>query len=174
MGGTNTQSHMVDWDNFETAINKSPAVYQTNIIKMVHNWANDGHQKKQFKCPEDPIEHKCSTGCDQIEAHQHYLSCFAPPMIKEKNKSINDLKKVLKLTKTALPIARTLLYGIQHVRGEILRSTRHCPSSTSPFHHTIYTVWQRQTSIGWAQIFKGRISKLWGKVPAIFYNNNPS
>ena len=151
---------MVDWDNFETAINKSRAVYQTNIIKMVHDWVNDGHQKKLFQNPEDPSEHKCPTGCGQIETHQHYLSCFAPPMIKEKNKSIDDFKKVLKLTKTTLPITRTLLYGIQCVLGETLPSTRYYPSSTSLFDHTVYTAWQHQPSIGWAQIFKGRISKL--------------
>ena len=72
----------VDWKGFKGYMGKLDKVRQTNVIKLVHNWVNDGHQQDLFAKQTHFTE--CPAECGQIEHHQHYLSCYAPPMIKQK------------------------------------------------------------------------------------------
>ena len=36
----------------------------------------------------------CAAKYGMVEAHQHYLSCYAPPMLAQKNKCINNFDKL--------------------------------------------------------------------------------
>ena len=73
------QFHMVDWDNFGMAMKYLPSVYQTNVIKLVHDWVYDGHQQDLF--PNLEALRAYLAGCGNIETHQHNISLFDPPMI---------------------------------------------------------------------------------------------
>ena len=69
----------VDWEGFHRYTNTLNKVQHTNVVKLAHKWINDGYQKDLFS---EGIEQTlCPAGCGRMEAHQHYLTCFAPPLI---------------------------------------------------------------------------------------------
>ena len=84
--------HYVDWEGLDSYLSSLPAATQTNAIKMVHNWIHDGHQKDLFSTEGEV--HMCPADCGRWEAHQHYISCYAPPMTIAKAKCMRDLNKV--------------------------------------------------------------------------------
>ena len=38
----------VDWVNFDRYVNTLDRVQHTNVVKLAHNWVNDGHQRDSF------------------------------------------------------------------------------------------------------------------------------
>ena len=68
----------VDWHGLGAYMKSIPNTKQTNVIKMVHNWIHDGYQKDLFATEGEA--HICPAECGRREAHQHYISCYAPPM----------------------------------------------------------------------------------------------
>ena len=132
------------------------AVRQTNMIKMVHNWINNGEQQGIFSQGAELIRYPAE--CGKVEYHQHYLSCYSPLMLVQKNKYIRQMYKTFKATKTAISIARALKYIIRSVMSETESFQRHFSNSSSISDIKLYQIWQKQKIIGWIQIFKGRIS----------------
>ena len=106
-----------------------------------------------------------------MEAHQHYISCYAPPMYICKAKCTRALKKVWIRTRTVTPIHRTLRYIITRVMNETELFPRSC--SDSPMQELILQAWQEQRRIGWGQLFRGRLSAKWGHAQEMYYHDNP-
>ena len=46
--------------------------------------------------------------------------------------------------------------------------------SSSPMNVLIYKAWQEQKSLGWSQIFRGRLSAKWGQAQNLYYQDNPA
>ena len=125
---------------FESYINTIPAVRQTNIIKMTHSWIHGGHQEDLFSTEGDM--HLYPAACGEMESHQHYISCYAPPMVLQKKRCMRDLYKTLQKIKTATPIARALRYIIQYVIDESEPfPRRHSPS---PIQDMVFQEWREQ------------------------------
>ena len=57
---------------------------------MTHNWIHDGYQKDLFAT--DGEVHLCPAEYGRQEAHQHYISCYAPQMTNAKAKCLRDIK----------------------------------------------------------------------------------
>ena len=112
----------------------------------------------------------CPADCRRRGAHQHYISCCAPPMIISKAKCMRDLNKVWKKTRTATPICRVLQYIITCVMHEIEPLPRRF--SSSPMNVMIFEAWQKQKNIGWGQLFRGGLSATWVQVQELYYQDN--
>ena len=41
-----------------------------------------------------------------------------------------------------------------------------------PIDRAVRVAWESQRAVGWENILKGRISKLWGNAQALYYKNN--
>ena len=106
----------VDWEGFNTFMNSINSIRQTNVIKMTHDWIHDGHQKTLFS--KEGEMHLCPAECGLMESHQHYVACFAPPMIYQKAKCIRNGQKIFKQTRTATPVSRALTYILKCVMHE--------------------------------------------------------
>ena len=74
----------VDWMGFNGFLSKLDNVRQTNVIKLVRNRINDAQQQELFSTQQHFTE--CTAKCGQIETHQHYISCHAPPMLTQNKK----------------------------------------------------------------------------------------
>ena len=60
------------------SLNKMKDTEATNVIKMVHGWQNDGHQKDLFY--DNDEEYTCPAGCGGKEMRMHYVQCKAKAM----------------------------------------------------------------------------------------------
>ena len=114
----------VDWEGFNTFMHSINNTRKTNVIKMTHDWIHDGHQKTLFS--KEGEMHLCPAECGLMESHQHYVACFAPPMIHQKAKCLRNLQKIFKQTRTATPVSRALTYILKCVMHE-----------TEPFHRSL-------------------------------------
>ena len=168
---SNTVFQSVDWMGFNGFLSKLDNVRQTNVIKLVHNWINDGHQQDLFSNQLHFTE--CPADCGQIETHQHYISCYAPPMLTQNTKCVISLRKQWAKLRTAIPIARALKYIITCVISETEPLQRRLPASATPFDIMLFQAWQEQRLIGWQQLFKGRLSKKWALAQGLYYADNP-
>ena len=159
----------VDWRGLEAYLGSLPATAQTNVIKLTHNWVHDGYQKDLFA--QDGDRHPCPAECGRLEAHQHYLSCYAPPMTTAKAKCMQDMKKIWKKTRTATPIRRAL----QYILSCVMHETEPLPRrfSSTPINIMIFKAWQEQKRIGWGQLFRGRLSSKWRHAQELYYQDNP-
>lgn len=68
----NTVFKSVDWMGFQGYTTKLDNVWQTNVIKLVHNW-NNGGQQQDFFANQHHFS-QCPAELGQIERHQHYMS----------------------------------------------------------------------------------------------------
>ena len=94
-------------------------------------------------------------------------------MLSQNKKCVDKLTQTWKKLKTATPIARALKYIITCVTSETEPLQRRLPASPSPLDSTLYQAWTEQRTIGWQQLFKGRISKKWAEAQGIYYADNP-
>ena len=161
----------VDWEGFYSYLKSLDAIRKTNVIKLSHNWVNDGHQKDLFS---QGIETTlCPAECGLMETHQHYLSCYAPPLMTQKKKCLRRLHSVWKVTKTATPILRTLNYIINCIFHEKEPFPRQLPPTPTPFDTSLHKAWYEQKAIGWRQLFRGRMSSQWALTQGIYYADHP-
>ena len=100
-GWTSVVFDSVDWGGLERYLDSITAVQRTNAIKMTHNWIHDGYQKDLFAT--DGEAHLCPAECRRQEAHQHYISCYAPQMTNAKAKYLRDIKKTVENNKDYRP-----------------------------------------------------------------------
>ena len=62
--------------------------------------------------------------CGRIRTHQHYISWYAPAMIKQEGKGMHKLKIIMKDTKTVTIIYRAIRYSIMCVMHDTIRYQR--------------------------------------------------
>lgn len=65
-------------------------VQATNVIKLVHHWKNDRHQKYLHSDGEEPA---VCPACGLYEHHMHFISCTDPRMKKRHQESMNSFNK---------------------------------------------------------------------------------
>ena len=68
----------IDWEAMGSVLRKMKDTEATNVIKMVHGWQYDGHQKDFFY--DNDEEFSCPAGCGQKEGRMHYVQCKAKEM----------------------------------------------------------------------------------------------
>ena len=137
----------VDWMGFQGYITTLDNVRQTNVIKLVHNWIHDGQKQDLFANQHHFSQ--CPVECDQIEYHQHYMSCYVPPIPTKNKKCVDKLTKTWRELKIATPIAKALKYIVTCVINDTETLQRRYPTTTTPFDTKVFQAWHEQKSIGW-------------------------
>ena len=85
----------------------------------------------------------------------------------------DDFRVQQQRLKTCLPLLRSFkrIFGaIRHSYDIIIKP----PYCNDPLGRLLSQAWDDQERIGWIQLFKGRLSKLWGEAKHLFYSQNPS
>ena len=93
-GWTTAVFDTANWSGLESYLGSITAVQRTNAIKMTYNWVHDGYQNDLFATYGEV--HMFPAKCGRQEAHQHYISCYAPQMTTAKDKCLRDLKNLWK------------------------------------------------------------------------------
>ena len=113
----------------------------------------------------------CPAGCGLRETRLHYLCCNVPSMKKAHQKH----KEIFHHTHAKLKTAKVIYDALESIIGAIQKNDK-TPTLLlhydSPIDRAVRAAWKSQRTIGWENILKGRISKLWGKVQALYYENN--
>ena len=165
----------VDWVSFEACLRKLHVHKRINVTKYIFNWQNTGRQKQLFENSQAARENrtardvgKCPMGCGHHEDSQHYLQCPKLHDAKAIDCSFGDLQKWMKKRDTHPEMEIILLQGLRHW------TTHSHPQeiwelTDSPDRTSLEDAIREQNHIGWGNIFKGRISTIWGEVQMRFY-----
>ena len=137
---------MVDWDNFGMAMKKLSPVYQTNVVKMAHDWGYESYQQDLFSNPEAASTYPVGRG--NIENHQNYISCFAPPYDTQETPMRGVCYTDAKKDKDCPTYCSGNIIWSEKCHGGTVSLPRCYPYTTSSIDHTIYTTWKHHISIG--------------------------
>ena len=99
-GWTHKDVGTVEWEAVEAMLRSASSQQKAQLIKLLHNWQNTGHQKGKFrdsrlKLDSDelliPTEeeihcHECPDRYNEEETDLHYLDCQAPHVKKRRKK----------------------------------------------------------------------------------------
>ena len=143
-------------------------VRETNVVKLVHNWQNDGHQKHLHsegeETPECPV-------CGKYEHHYHFFYCKNSQMTQQYNKCRDTFIKAHKKMHTASSIFHIFKQVLLH-----LRQGKEPPFPDLPNDKIgviVKKAWNQQQNIGWHNLPKWQLSIEWGKAQQVFYSSNP-
>ena len=144
---------MIDWVAMETYVKTLSGTQETNVIKLVHSWQNDGHQKSLHSEGEETA---ACPACGLYEDHFHFVRCKDSRMRQRFQELKDDFQKTHGGIHTALPIFQSF--------KSIIRALQ---TGTIPTRPTFLNdklgklterAWKEQDKIGWSQIFLGRIT----------------
>ena len=144
------------WEAHKRAIKKLDATNKTRIQKFVHRCLptnkklHDINQEHLPKCP----------SCNCIETNEHVTSCNNTRRNKIRKTTKTNLAKMLDKLNTNGPIKECLLIGIERAFTE---NTEPIKDTELSFDQTplISQALNEQQDIGWANFYRGRISKAW-------------
>ena len=165
----------VDWPAFEACLKRLTIHKRINVVKYIFNWQNTGRQKQLFEQSNAAIERRapenvgrCPMGCGQHEDSQHYLRCKKLHDTRAMDCSFGQLQKWMKKAHTHPEMEVILIVGLKHwtehqYPKEIWELT------DSPVRDKLEEAIQEQNQIGWGNVFKGRISTVWGEVQMHHY-----
>ena len=80
--------------------------------------------------------------CGRIRTHQHYISWYAPSMVKQEGKGMHKLKIIMKDTKTVTIIYRAIRYSIMCVMHDTIQFKRKFSPTDSPLEILVIKVWE--------------------------------
>ena len=160
----------VDWPAFESCLKRLTIHKRINVTKYIFNWQNTGRQKQLFENSQAIHENReprnvgyCPMGCGQQEDSQHYLRCTKLHDTRAIDRSFGDLQKWMKKMNTHPEMEIILLLGLRHW------TTHDQPKeiwtlSDSKDRDRLEEAIYEQNQIGWGNVFKGRISTIWGDI----------
>mmetsp|Transcript_7234 Transcript_7234/g.10503 ORF Transcript_7234/g.10503 Transcript_7234/m.10503 type:complete len:666 (-) Transcript_7234:216-2213(-) len=145
---------------------------QIAIAKLIHDLWNTGKQKVLFGQDEEGL---CPVCKEHIETMDHVLQCQHEDTTVIKTQLMEDLREALYKGGTPNSVAEGLMTGItwwiQGAAGDT------CPRA--PGYGKVYgpevlatAAYAEQTKMGWGQLLRGRMSKLWGEAVAKYNNGS--
>ena len=84
--------------------------------KMVQNGQHNEQQTDLFHNATECT--RCQVGCGWVEYHSHYIHYFTPKIGIPKREPLRSQRDTFKQTKIALPIEKSLIYGLKYVVEE--------------------------------------------------------
>jgi len=160
---TPQQFESVAWEAYGAAFRNKTIFQRISVAKLSHGLWNTGAQKQLFGQDPDGI---CPVCAQEREAVDHVFQCRHPTAMTLRRQLIEEFSEELVLLGTPGAAIRSLIEGIS---WWLLKSDGPCPKA--PGYGSIYCteVWSTaaysaQTSLGWGQTFRGRLSTLWGDV----------
>ena len=103
----------INWKAMGAFMKSLTGEQETNVIKLVHNWQNDGHQNHLHsegkETPECPV-------CGKYEHHYHFFYCKNSQMTQQYNKCRDTFIKAHKKMHTASSIFHIFKQVLLHLR----------------------------------------------------------
>eukprot|EP00957_Ditylum_brightwellii_P178599 13604513-Ditylum_brightwellii.AAC.1 len=96
----------IDWDNLGTMLEHHQLFTKVRLVKLINNWLNMGHQKKQFD--KNTVD-TCPIYLDTEETLWHFFQCQHKDSITIRTLTLTLFKLDLLQLKTA-PILHEVLY----------------------------------------------------------------
>jgi len=162
-GWTNAQMVSIAWAAFDAAFRGKSLFQQISIAKLAHDLWHTGAQKKLFGIEE--IGH-CPICDSTIETMDHVFQCRHSSSIELKQKLLEEFHETLNILGTPSLIRQSIYTGLSWWMLE--GGEQPCPRA--PGFGKIYPaeVWatsaySAQTSVGWGQMLRGRLSNSWGE-----------
>ena len=143
----------VDWESNRIARNRLKKNHVT-LIKHLNDVVPVGKRVRRYD-PKYPAA--CPSCSEPIETAQHLHLCPCESRTQWRNQFLSKFREHLEKAGTRLDLMELLMEGIKSVFDNRSADTIHVPTNT----HAIAT---DQAYIGWENILRGHISKLW--VPA--------
>jgi hypothetical protein len=167
---TEDQFDMVDWAALNSCLKHYSRSRLLSRCKLLHGLLNTNKQNKKFyKSPT-----QCPHCCHPSESFWHVMSCNNPAVVTYRSEQQKILWRMLERLHTPTRIIEYLKMGIT---GVTLHSETYSSSysSTSATDHSSVqsssveedicqsAFYQQSQCIGWENLLRGRVSKLWGE-----------
>ena len=62
----------MNWSGMESYMETTIIVRQTNVVKMLHDWVNEGQQQDLFLNDKEVTQYPAE--CGRVDHHKHYTS----------------------------------------------------------------------------------------------------
>ena len=154
---------LIHWDAHELAFKRLSRSRQISTAKLIHGLVNTNVQNQRYynKSPLCPC---CLT---ENETFDHVLSCSSEATVSARTIALKELRKNLQQINTPIEVIDALIHGtniwLNRQGGEcaVRPLTAGSLKGTDMLLTTAFN--EQFHSIGWGNLFHGRISKLWGK-----------
>ena len=159
--------HMIDWSAMGSYMRRVDGVKATNIIKLVMNWQNDGHQNELFYSTGGV----CPACNNVVENHLHFLCCRDPVLSRMNVASTTRFYRAMKRVHTAGVLASVF----KCILAALLAGVPPAPfvGKDDTIGRLLTAAWVEQEQIGWDNWAKGRFSRKWGEAQELYYRSNP-
>ena len=158
---TKTQFEQISWKAYEAAFRGLTIHRKISVAKLSHGLWNSGAQKKLYGINEDGY---CPICRNTVETFEHIFRCGHDTAITMKLQLLEQLEEELYILGAAGSLVESLFQGLT---WWLIGGEEECPRA--PGYGSIYSlqVWSTaayvdQTKLGWGQMLRGRVSKLWG------------
>jgi hypothetical protein len=144
---------MIDWEAHSQALNRNNAK-TVHLIKLIHDILPTNHIAHHYiperlaKCP--------SCSCER-EDRDHVFQCPHSDRSDWRRKSLQAIRKVCDNLHTAPELIDILLDGLSACFTK-------SPFPTHKYSQRFAKLFDEQTTIGWRQLFNGRLSKEWANI----------
>ena len=143
----------IDWAAHGLA-QKRLKQHKKTLVQYVNDWLPVGKRVHKY----DPKYPECCPSCTaQVEDTPHLITCPSTSRGTWRKECMSNIKKVLDEHDTALPIKSLLLEGLY-------AALNNRPAETIAVEPAVAALAAQQAAIGWNQILKGRMSKLWASL----------
>ncbi len=161
----------MDWDSHGTAFKRLQRQQQITTAKLIHKLANTNLQNRCYY-GKDPTCPCCSAA---EESWEHVLSCPSEAASNHRTKAMKDMVENLKVRGVPEEILSAIQHGItkwiqQRTTPDISIHAQTVGSLKRA--DVLLTMASREkiSTIGWLQLFHGRLRKYWGKAIAAYLN----
>jgi len=144
----------VDWKALSTAISKA-CLDPIQIVKIANSQIPTNLRLHRAGLSPTPLCPLCQT---QVETHEHLLQCSSPPAAQWRIQFTTALNSFLQKGELHSDFSDTVRAGVLGTIGKVTLGH----SSTITFE--CRQAWMQQTSIGWNQIWHGKLSSHWNKI----------
>ena len=160
----------ISWTAIGRTIKRMPQFRQTRITKLQHNWTPT---RKSLAARDNSIDGRCPhCTTRQNETEDHIIRCPNEEISTARAIALVELSSTLSRLETPPDLSHALIYGIEKwIDQEAERlnpSSIEWPPSTYTYdpiaHRPIADAFQMQTEIGWNELLRGRLCKLWGNI----------
>merc|ERR1712115_272545 len=157
----------INWQNLGKALSTIPQTKRATIGKYIHKWRPTHKKLHQISHP-GIITPTCPICAKEEDTDNHCFSCDHWELQQEQLKALERLRQKLQKIKTYPIITQTITSHIYAWMRNIPPRATHF-SISNPLHLQVQKAITIQNSIGWDQMVRGRISKLWTTTQKIYH-----
>jgi len=157
----------IDWLNLVKALSTIPQTKRATISKYIHKWRPTHKKLHQISHP-GIITPTCPICAKEEDTDDHCFSCNHWELQQEQLKDLERLRQKIQKIKTYPIITQTITSHIYAWMRNIPPRATHF-SISNPLHLQVQKAIITQNSIGWDQMVRGQIRKLWTTTQMIYH-----